>query len=108
MGIWHEVKCECFRFVFFVHEITPYMDRRFSTREQVSQKLFFVKSSHRICNVTTYAAGFRQQVETRDNTRETNILGALSHIANIIVAPEGEGRGIGRVLMEKGDEQPFS
>ena len=26
------------------------------------------------------------------------------HIANIIVAPEGEGRGIGRVLIEKGEE----
>jgi ribosomal protein S18 acetylase RimI-like enzyme len=26
------------------------------------------------------------------------------HIANIIVAAEGEGRGIGRVLMEKGEE----
>jgi ribosomal protein S18 acetylase RimI-like enzyme len=26
------------------------------------------------------------------------------HIANIIVAPEGEGRGIGRMLMEKGEE----
>jgi ribosomal protein S18 acetylase RimI-like enzyme len=26
------------------------------------------------------------------------------HIADIIVAPEGEGRGIGRVLMEKGEE----
>ena len=26
------------------------------------------------------------------------------HIANIIVAPEGEGRGIGRMLMERGEE----
>jgi ribosomal protein S18 acetylase RimI-like enzyme len=26
------------------------------------------------------------------------------HIANIIVAPEGEGRGIGRLLMEKGEK----
>jgi len=26
------------------------------------------------------------------------------HIADIIVAPEGEGRGIGRVLIEKGEE----
>jgi len=26
------------------------------------------------------------------------------HIANVIVAPEGEGRGIGRMLMEKGEE----
>ena len=29
---------------------------------------------------------------------------AHAHIANIIVAPEGEGRGIGRVLIEKGEE----
>ena len=29
---------------------------------------------------------------------------AHGHIANIIVAPEGEGRGIGRVLIEKGEE----
>jgi ribosomal protein S18 acetylase RimI-like enzyme len=26
------------------------------------------------------------------------------HIANVIVAPEGEGRGIGRALIEKGEE----
>jgi len=26
------------------------------------------------------------------------------HIADIVVAPEGEGRGIGRVLIEKGEE----
>jgi ribosomal protein S18 acetylase RimI-like enzyme len=26
------------------------------------------------------------------------------HIADLIVAPEGEGRGIGRVLIEKGEE----
>lgn len=29
---------------------------------------------------------------------------AHGHIANIIVAPIGEGRGVGRVLMEKGEE----
>lgn len=26
------------------------------------------------------------------------------HIANVIIAPEGEGRGIGRMLIEKGEE----
>jgi ribosomal protein S18 acetylase RimI-like enzyme len=26
------------------------------------------------------------------------------HIANVIVAPEGEGRGVGRMLMERGEE----
>ena len=26
------------------------------------------------------------------------------HIANVIVAPEGEGRGLGRMLIEKGEE----
>ena len=29
---------------------------------------------------------------------------AHGHIANIIVAPGGEGRGIGRILIEKGEE----
>ena len=29
---------------------------------------------------------------------------AHGHIADLIVAPEGEGRGIGRVLIEKGEE----
>lgn len=29
---------------------------------------------------------------------------AHAHIANMIVAPEGEGRGTGRVLIEKGEE----
>jgi ribosomal protein S18 acetylase RimI-like enzyme len=29
---------------------------------------------------------------------------AHGHIANIIVAPSGEGRGIGRILMTKGEE----
>ena len=29
---------------------------------------------------------------------------AHGHIANLIVAPGGEGRGIGRILIEKGEE----
>ena len=29
---------------------------------------------------------------------------AHAHIANVIVVPEGEGRGIGRILIEKGEE----
>jgi len=33
---------------------------------------------------------------------------AHAHIADLIVAPEGEGRGIGRALIEKGEEWAHS